>query len=158
MGLLHSIRTLGLKSILSSALTLEEEIYDLYSSLKTELAGTAIPPDLSAIVDEELGHKSLIRDMIHDRIDDQELERIVEGKELHIHHPEATRALPPDEYGAIRLRLQKILEKERQIYNLFSSLHRKSKIPFARRAFGFLQEQEHVHVQVLERLLGAAGN
>jgi rubrerythrin len=158
MGLVHSIRKLGLKSILSSALTLEEEIYDLYSSLKAELAGTAIPPDLSAIVDEELGHKSLIRDMIHDRIDDQELERIVEGEDLHIHNPQATGELPPGEYDAVRRRLENILEKERGIYNLFSSLHRKSKIPFARRAFGFLEEQERVHVQVLERFLGVAGS
>jgi rubrerythrin len=155
MGLLHSIQTLGLKSILSSALTLEEEIYDLYSSLKTELAGTAIPPDLAAIVDEELGHKSLIQDMIHGRIDDQELEKIVEGVDLHIHNPQTTRELPADEYDQARRRLEKILGKEREIYDLFASLHRKSKIPFARRAFGFLEEQEHVHVQVLERLLGS---
>ena len=64
MSLLHSIRKLGLKSILTSALILEKEIYNLYSSLKAELDGIEIPHDLVRILDEELGHQNLIRDMI----------------------------------------------------------------------------------------------
>ena len=154
MGLLRSIRKLGLKSILSSALTLEKEIYSLYSSLKAELAGVEIPDSLVRILDEELGHQSLIRDMIDERIDEQDLEKIIEGEDLHIHDPQAIQALPEDRFSQLRGRLETVLEKEREIYNLFAALHRKSKIPFARRAFGFLEEQEHVHVQVLERLLG----
>ena len=154
MGLLRSIRRLGLKSILSSALTLEEEIYNLYSSLKAELAGIEIPRSLVRILDEELGHQSLIRDMIDNRIDDQELEQIIEGKDLHIHDPQAIEPLPAEEYGPIRRRLESILEKEREIYGLFAALRRKSKIPFVRRAFGFLEEQERTHLRVLERLLG----
>ena len=63
MGLLQSIRKLGLKSILSSALTLEEEIYSLYSSLKAEFAVIENPESLVRILDEELSHQSLIRDM-----------------------------------------------------------------------------------------------
>ena len=153
MGLLRSIRKLGLKSILSSALTLEHEIYSLYSSLKEELAGIEIPRSLVRILDEELGHQHLIRDMIDERVGEQDLERIIE-EDLHVHDPQAIQALPEDRFGQIRSRLQTILAKEREIYNLFAALHRKSKIPFARRAFGFLEEQEHVHVQVLERLLG----
>ena len=156
MSLLHSIRKLGLKSILSSALTLEKEIYNLYSSLKAELNGIEIPHSLVRILDEELGHQSLIRDMVEGRFSDRELERMVQGEELHIHHPEAIEALPEDRYGRLRSRLETILQKEREIRDLFAALHRKSKIPFARRAFGFLEEQEHVHVQVLERLLGGS--
>ena len=154
MGLLRSIRKLGLKSILSSALTLEKEIYSLYSSLKAELTGIEIHHSLVRILDEELGHQSLIRDMIDERIDEQDLEKIIEGEDLHIHDPQAIQALPEDRFGQVRSRLETIFEKEREIYNLFAALHHKSKIPFARRAFGFLEEQEHVHVQVLERLLG----
>ena len=154
MGLLQSIRKLGLKSILSSALTLEEEIYTLYSSLKAELAGIEVPQSLVRIVDEELGHQNLIRDMIDNRISDPELKQIIEGKDLQIHDPRAIQALPADRYGSIRRRLEIILEKEVEVYTLFSSLHRKSKIPFARRAFGFLEDQERTHLQVLERLLG----
>jgi rubrerythrin len=154
MGLIESIRKLGLKSILSSALTLEQQIYSLYSSLKTELAGIDIPRSLVRILDEELGHQRLIRDMIDNRISDRELEQIIEGKELHIHNPQAIQALPADRYGSIRRRLEIILEKEREIYNLFAALHRKSKIPFARRTFGFLADQERTHLKVLERLLG----
>jgi rubrerythrin len=154
MGLLKSLRKLGLKSILSSALTLEEEIYSLYSSLKAEFVGIEVPRSLVRIVDEELGHQNLIRDMIDNRISDPELEQIIEGKDLHIHDPQAIQALPADRYGSIRLGLETILAKEREIYSLFSALHSKSKIPFARRAFGFLENQEHTHLQVLERLLG----
>jgi rubrerythrin len=158
MGLLQSIRKLGLRSILSSALTLEGEIYDLYSALKQGTAGIEVPRDLAVIVDEELGHRNLIRDMIADRISDQELKQIIDGKDLHIHNPQAVGELPADEYGQVRLHLEKILEKEREILGLFSALHRKSKIPFARRAFGFLEDQERIHVQVLERLLGRPGS
>jgi rubrerythrin len=154
MGLLRSIRNLGLKSILSSALTLEQEIYELYSSLKEGLSGVEIPRSLVRILDEELGHQNLIRDMIHDRIGEQDLEKIIEGKQLHIHDPLAIQALPEDRFGGLRSRLETILGKEKEIYNLFAALHRKSKIPFARRAFGFLEEQERVHVRVLEMLLG----
>jgi rubrerythrin len=158
MSLLQSIRKLGLKSILSSALTLEEEIYDLYSALKQGLAGIEVPRDLAVIVDEELGHRNLIREMIDDRIRDQEVKKIIDGKDLHIHNPQAIRELPADEYGPVRRRLETILEKERDIHSLYSALHRKSKIPFARRAFGFLEDQERIHLQVLERLLGRSGS
>ena len=158
MGLLQSIRKLGLKSILSSALTLEEEIYSLYSSLKAEFAVIENPESLVRILDEELSHQSLIRDMIDNRISDQELKQIIEGKDLHIHDPQAIEPLSTDRYGSIRNRLATILEKEREIHSLFTSLHRKSKIPFARRAFGFLENQERIHLQVLERLLGLSGS
>jgi rubrerythrin len=156
MRLLQWIRKLGLKSILSSALTLEQEIYGLYSSLKAELAGIEIPNSLVRILDEELGHQSLIRDMIDDSVGEQDLEKTIE-EDLHIHDPQAIQPLPEDRFGQVCSRLETILEKEREIYNLFAALHRKSKIPFARRAFGFLEDQEHVHVQVLERLLGRPG-
>jgi rubrerythrin len=153
MGLLQSIRMLGLKSILSSALNLEQEIYSLYSSLKTEIAGTGNPDSLVRILDEELGHQNLIRDMIDNRISDRELKQIIEGKDLHIHDPQAIEPLATDRYGSVRTRLATILEKEREIHSLFASLQRKSKIPFARRAFGFLEDQERIHLQILERLL-----
>ena len=153
MGLLQSIRMLGLKSILSSALTLEQEIYNLYSSLKREFAGIENPESLVRILDEELGHQSLIRDMIDNRISDQELKKMVEGKDLHIHDPQAIKPLATDRYGSVRTRLATILEKEREIHSLFAALHSKSKIPFARRAFGFLEDQERIHLQILERLL-----
>jgi rubrerythrin len=158
MGLLQSIRKLGLKSILSSALTLEEEIYSLYSALKSELAGVQVPYSLVRILDEELGHQNLIRDMIDGRISDQGLKQIIKGKDLHIHDLRTIEELPPDRYRLIRSRLETILAKEREIYNLFAGLHRKSKIPFAHRAFGFLEEQERTHIEVLERLLGRSGS
>jgi rubrerythrin len=158
MGLLQSIRRLGLKSILSSALTLEEEIYGLYSALKAELADAEIPHSLARILDEELGHQNLIRDMIDNRIGGQELEKIIEGEDLYIHDPQAIQALSEDRYSQLCTRLVTILKKEREIYNLFAALHHKTKLPFARRAFSFLERQEHVHVQVLERLLGRSGS
>ena len=154
MRLVRCLRTLGYKSILSSALTLEEEIYSLYSALKTELSGRQLPPSLVRILDEELGHQQLIRDLSEGRIGEQEAARILEGGELHIHDPEAIVALDRERYDPILQRLRLILEKEVEIYRLFSSLRRKARIPFVRRAFRFLEEQEHTHVRILERLLG----
>ena len=128
MGLVQSIRKLGLKAILSSALTLEEDIYNLYSALKTELGEFEIPQSLVRVLDEELGHQSLIRNMINDRIRGQELENVITGKDLHIHDPQAIEALSVDSYGPICKRLEAILEKEKEIYGLFVALRRKSKI------------------------------
>jgi rubrerythrin len=154
MGVLRFFRRLGLKSILGSALALEEEIYNLFASLKEELAGLEVPPSIVQIVDEEVGHQSLIQDMIANRISDKELERILEGNNLHIHDPEALDPLSKKRYGPVLQRLQIILDREREICDLFTGLYRKSKIPFVRRAFRFLKEQEQTHVLLLERLLG----
>ena len=154
MRLVRCLRTLGSKSILSSALTLEEEIYSLYSALKTELSGSQLPPSLVRILDEELGHQQLIRDLSQGRIDEKEAAQMLEGGELHIHDPDAIEELDRKRYGPILQRLQLILEKEVEIYRLFAGLRRKAKIPFVRRAFRFLEEQERTHVRILERLLG----
>jgi len=154
MGVLRFFRRLGLKSILGSALTLEEEIYNLYASLKEELAELEVPPSIVHIVDEEAGHQSLIRDMITNRIGEEEMERILEGNNLHIHDSQSLEPLSKDRYGPVLRRLQIILDREREICDLFTGLYRKSKIPFVRRAFRFLKEQEQTHVLLLERLLG----
>ena len=149
MGVLRFFRTLGLKSILGSALILEEEIYNLYASLKDELAGLKIPPSIVQIVDEEIGHQSLIRDMIANRIGKEEMERILEGNNLHIHDPQAIEPLSKKRYGPVLQRLQIILDREREIYDLFAGLYGKSRIPSVRRAFRFLKEQEQTHVLLL---------
>ena len=154
MSVFHSIARLGLRSILSSALTLEREIFDLYTELKQDSSETEIPLSLAHILDEELGHQHLLQDMIAERIDERQMESIIKDKDLHIHDPASIEALPSSGYGVLRGRLEQILVKERQIYDLFASLQRKSKLPFARRAFGFFKQQERTHVQILERLLG----
>ena len=154
MSLLRFFRTLGLKSILGSALNLEEEVYNLYASLKEEFAYLEVPPSIVRIVDEEIGHQSLIRDMIANRIGEEEIERILEANNLPIHDPQAIEPLSTKRYGPVLRRLQIILDREREIYDLFSGLYRKSRIPSVRRAFRFLKEQEQTHVLLLERLLG----
>jgi rubrerythrin len=154
MGLIRSLRKLGLQSILSSALNLEEEIYNLYGSLKAELAGLKVPQSLAHIIDEELGHQRLIQDICQGRIGDREIDNLMKGTGPHIHDPDTIEALPVECYTPILQRLETILEKERKIHGLFASLHRKAKIPFAKRAFAFLEDQEHTHVLVLEKLLG----
>lgn len=158
MGVLHFFRTLGLKSILGSALTLEEEIYNLYASLNEELAELEVPSSIVHIVDEEVGHQNLIRDMIANRIGDEEMERILEGGNLHIHDPQALEPLSKNRYGPVLQRLEIILDREKEIRDLFTGLYRKSKIPFVRRAFRFLKEQEQTHVLLLERLLGKSNS
>jgi rubrerythrin len=154
MSILRALRTLGLKSILSAALALEREIFDLYSSLKTGPAGGEIPPSLARILDEEAGHQHLIRDVIDGRIEELELEATIAARDLDVHRPGEIEALSADRYGPLLERLETILEKEKEIHSLFAGLHRKAKIPFVRRAFRFLEEQERIHIRVLERLLG----
>lgn len=154
MNVLRFFRRLGLKSILGSALTLEKEVYNLYTSLKEELAYLEVPPSIVRIVDEEVGHQSLIRDMIANHIGEQEMERILEEYTLHLHDPQSLEPLSEKRYGPLLRRLQTILDREREIYDLFSGLYKKSWIPSVRRAFRFLKEQEQTHVLLLERLLG----
>ncbi|MBN2554228.1 MAG: hypothetical protein JXB06_15730 [Spirochaetales bacterium] len=154
MRLIRRLRTLGFRSILSSALTLEEEIYGLYSALNSELAGRQLHPSLVRILEEEIDHQQLIRDLIQGHIGEQEMDDILEGRDLHLHDPEAIEPLPAERCAPILERLEEILEKEVEIYLLFAGLHHKAKIPFARGAFRFLEEQERTHVRILERLLG----
>jgi rubrerythrin len=158
MSILHALRTFGLKSILSAALALEREIFDLYSSLKTDPAGGEIPPSLARILDEEAGHQHLLRDVIDGRIEELEPEAMFAAKDLHLHHPEELQPLSADRYGPLLERLETIIEKEREIHTLFAGLHKKAKIPFVRQAFSFLEEQERTHLLVLERLMGRRGN
>ena len=154
MRVLRVFRRLGLKSILGSALTLEQEVYNLFASMKEELADPEVPPSIVRIVDEEIGHQSLIRDMIAGRLGEEEMERILEGNDLHIHDPQAIEPLSKKRYGPVLQRLQIIIDREREVYDLFAGLYRKSRIPSVRRAFRFLKEQEQTHVLMLERLLG----
>jgi rubrerythrin len=157
-SVLRFFRTLGLKSILRSALTLEQEVYNLYTSLKEELADLEVPPSIVRIVDEEVGHQSLIRDMIAGHIGEEEMERVLEGDDLHIHDPQAIEPLSKKRYGPVLQPLQIILDRERGVYDLFAGLYRKSRIPSVRRAFRFLKEQEQTHVLLLERLLGKSNS
>ncbi len=154
MRLIRFFRRLGLKSVLRSALVMEEEIYNLYAGLKEELAGLEIPPSIARIIDEEVGHQRLLRDMIGKGLQPAQLDGILEGKPLHIHHPEEIKPLPARRYAPVLGRIENILHREEEVHNLFANLYRKAKIPFARRAFGFLQEQEQTHVLLLKRLLG----
>ncbi len=154
MGPLGCFRTLALRSILKSALTLEEEIHDLYSLLQAELVDVEMPESIKKIVLEEKEHQKLIRHMIVNRVSDEEMEKMLKGKILHVHHPEEIRPLSKQRYGSARTRIETVLKKEKEIHDLFAGLRKKSKIPFAKRAFRFLEEQEKTHVMLLERLLG----
>lgn len=153
MGLLRFLRTAALKSILASALTLEEEIYSLYDALKAECAAGKVPESILHIIDEEVGHQQLIRDMIAGKISATELEALLDGRELHIHHLQSLTPLSPQRHRRLVEHLTPILEREREVYNLFAGLYAKSKIPLARKAFRFLRDQEQMHVALLERLL-----
>jgi rubrerythrin len=154
VGPLGYFRTLALRSILKSALTLEEEIHDMYSLLQAELVAVEIPESIKKIVLEEKEHQKLIRHMLVNRIPDEEMERFLKEKIKHIHHPEEIRPLSKQRYGSAWARIETVLKKEKEIHDLFASFRKKSKIPFAKRAFRFLEEQERTHVLLLERLLG----
>jgi rubrerythrin len=145
-----SLRRAGLRLILKNALALEEEIYGHFLDLPEELAGLELPPSLAAIVEEDREHRRLLEELIAGRLSEEELERAL--AERRVHQVNEIRPLEA-RYEPIREKLGHIAEHERAIYQFFRSLHEKSKLPFAKRAFRLLTEQEEMHVRLLERLL-----
>jgi rubrerythrin len=151
VGLFDSLRRAGLRLILKNALALEEEIYGHFLDLPENLAGQELPPSLQAIVQEEREHRRLLEELAAGRLEEEELQKAL--AERGVHRLEEVRPLEA-RYEPIRAKLGHIAEHERAIYEFFRSLQNKSTLPFAKRAFRLLAEQEQVHVQLLERLLG----
>ena len=71
----------------------------------------------------------------------------------HVHHLEQVRPLEA-RYAPIMEKLRHIAGHERAVYEFFRSLYEKSTIPFVKRAFLFLTQQEEMHVRLLERCSG----
>jgi rubrerythrin len=151
MGIADFFRRGALRLILRNALSLEEEIYAHFLDLPEELAGLELPAALQAIVEEEREHRRLLTRMIAGPLEEVDLEQALKAR--HLHNPEQVRPLEA-RYDPIVEKLRHIAEHERAIYEFFRSLYQKSKLPFVKRAFHFLAQQEEVHVQLLERLLG----
>jgi rubrerythrin len=151
MGIADFFRRGALRLILRNALSLEEEIYAHFLDLPEELSGLELPPSLQAIVEEEREHRRLLARMIAGPLEEADLEQALKAR--HAHNPEQVRPLEA-RYDPIVDKLRHIAEHERAIYEFFRSLYEKSKLPFVKRAFHFLAQQEEVHVQLLERLLG----
>lgn len=153
MNLLEPLRRLILKSVLRSALQLEEQIYGLFAALPEELEGVELPPSLRHIIAEEQEHQRLLRDMIDGRLPEAEVGRLLAGSGPLPHDPARLRPLPKA-YGRVIERLQPILEHEEHIWRFFSSLAQESHLRPAKQAFTFLADQEQIHVRMLRRLLG----
>jgi rubrerythrin len=151
MGIVDFFRRIALRLILRNALALEEEIYSHFLDLPEELSGLELPPTLQEIVEEEREHRRLLSQMIKGRLDRGEIEKALEAK--HIHNLEQVRPLEA-RYAPIVEKLRHIAAHERAVYEFFRSLYQKSSIPFVKRAFLFLTQQEEMHVRLLERLLG----
>lgn len=154
MAIWRFLRRLGLKSILRSALTLEEEIYGLFEALPAELAGLELPESLKAIIGEEREHQQLLRDMIEGRLSEEEIQRLVSGRGPQVHDLRDLQPVTAGPYLGVVERLRRILQQEEGILRFFTSLWRQSRLPFVRAAFRFLAEQEQTHVLLLRRLLG----
>ena len=151
MGIIDFFRRIALRLILRNALALEEEIYGHFLDLPEELAGLELPAPLQAIVEEEREHRRLLTRMIEGRLDHGEIEKALEAR--HIHDLDKVRPLEA-RYAPIREKLRHIYGHERAVYEFFRSLYNKSSLPFVKRAFQFLTQQEEMHVRLLERLLG----
>jgi rubrerythrin len=149
MGVLDFFRRTALRLILRNALALEEEIYSHFLDLPEELAGLELPAALQAIVEEEREHRRLLTQMIEGRLED--LEQALEAR--HVHHLEQVQPLEA-RYAPIVEKLRHIAGHERAVYEFFRSLYEKSSLPFVKRAFLFLTQQEEMHVRLLEKLLG----
>ena len=153
MGIVEFFRRIALRLILRNALALEEEIYAHFLDLPEELAGMELPAPLQAIVEEEREHRRLLTQMIEGRLEDGEIEKAMEAEARHVHNLEQVRPLEV-RYAPIVEKLRHIATHERAVYEFFRSLYEKSSIPFVKRAFQFLTQQEEMHVRLLERLLG----
>ncbi len=151
MGIADFFRRGALRLILRNALNLEEEIYAHFLDLPEELAGLELPAALQAIVEEEREHRRLLSRMMAGPLEESDLELALQAR--HAHDLEEVRPLEA-RYQPIVEKLRHIAEHERAVYEFFRSLYEKSKIPFVKRAFHFLTQQEEVHVRLLERLLG----
>jgi rubrerythrin len=151
MSIFGFIRNAAQRWILRSAQALEEEVAAHFEDLPEELAGLKLPPVLLVIVEEEREHRRLLRELIAGRLPERELEEALTARRVHPEHEVAP--LGPD-YAPLREKLRHIARHERAIYEFFRGLHRKSRIPFVKRVFRFLADQEEVHVRLLERLLG----
>jgi rubrerythrin len=150
MGAFGWLRRVVQRLILRNALALEEQIAGHFEDLPEELAGLELPPALAAMVAEEREHRRLLRELIAGRLPEQELEKALVPRRVHAVHE--VRPLGPA-YAPLLDKLRHIAEHERSIYEFFRSLRDKSKLPVVKRTFGFLTEQEEVHLRLLERLL-----
>jgi rubrerythrin len=151
MGIVDFFRRTALRLILRNALALEEEIYAHFLDLPEELAGLELPVALQPIVEEEREHRRLLTQMVAGRLENGQLEQALESRR--VHHLEEVKPLEA-RYAPIMEKLRHIAGHERAVYEFFRSLYEKSKIPFVKRAFLFLTEQEETHVRLLEKLLG----
>ncbi len=151
MGFLDFFRRIALRLILRNAQALEEEVYAHFLDLPEELAGLELPAPLQLIVEEEREHRRLLSKMIEGRLDHGEIEKALEAR--HVHDLDKVRPLEA-RYAPLREKLRHIYEHERAVYEFFRSLYEKSSLPFVKRAFLFLAQQEEMHVRLLERLLG----
>jgi len=151
MGIVELFRRIALRLILRNALALEEEIYAHFLDLPEELAGMELPAPLQAMVEEEREHRRLLSRMIEGRLDSGEIEKALAAP--HLHNLDQVRPLEA-RYAPIVEKLRHIAGHERAVYEFFRSLYKKSSIPFVKRAFLFLTQQEEMHVRLLERLLG----
>ena len=151
MGIVELFRRIALRLILRNALAMEEEIYAHFLDLPEELAGMELPAPLQAIVEEEREHRRLLSRMIEGRLDSGEIEKALAVR--HVHDLEQVGPLEA-RYTPILEKLRHIAGHERAVYEFFRSLYEKSSIPFVKRAFLFLTQQEEMHVRLLERFLG----
>ncbi len=151
MKICRAVERFTRRSILKSALDLEEELYGLYEALTSELGSEPLPPSLEVVLEEERLHQRLLREIIAGLVPEERIEALMAAPSFH----DLSRVSPLDRerYAGILAPLENILARERQVFALYQGLHHKSKIPAVRRSFQFLADQEEVHAKLLERLL-----
>jgi rubrerythrin len=152
-GIGRFFRRLGQHAVLRSALDLEEEIHGLYESLSTELGDEAMPEELLRILSDEREHKRLLLNILEGHLSDEEAQLVLsEGR---FHELETVEPLDRQSYLSVWKKLRQIREREAEIHLFFQSLCGKTKLPSARKVLCFLADQEDVHLQLLDRLIGA---
>ena len=79
---------------------------------------------------------------------------LLDGRDLHLHDPQGLQPLAAGPQAVLVEPLRRILAQEEKICRFFGSLWHHSSLPFVRKVFRFLAEQEQTHVTMLRRLLG----
>lgn len=152
MGLRGFFRHLSERALLRSALDLEKEIHGLYEALDSELADEGMPEELLRVLSEEKEHKQLLVNILGGRIRGKEAELVLSRGRFH--DLGRVQPLDRDAFGPVWRRLQGIRQREADIRLFYEGLCRKAKLPAVRRVLCFLAEQEDIHVELLDRLLG----
>ena len=154
--MLRWLRGLVLRRIVKSALALENDARNFYSSLQRSLGETNAKMGIEHLIHEEDLHKRVVTDLADGRLSLDGIEEML--SQHRFHDFDAILALDERHLAASGDELEMALENEKSTYTFYTNLSKISRLPVIRRAFEMLADMEREHIQILVRLLGRQGD